>query len=56
MYDCIFFVIYILFALVISTRIHHCMNNSHDIKVLIKLIRILLLSLLLLLLYTSMLK
>ena len=36
MYVYIFFVIYILFAAVI---IHHCVNNSHDIKVLMKVIK-----------------
>ena len=34
----IFFVIYILFASVISTSIHHCVNNSSDIKVPMKVI------------------
>ena len=32
------FVVYILFALVISTSIHRCMNSSSDIKVLMKVI------------------
>ena len=38
------FVIYIYFALyftlVISTSIHRCVNNSYDIKVLVKVIKI----------------
>ena len=37
---CIFFVVYILFAPVILTSIHRCANNSHDIKVLMKVIKI----------------
>ena len=32
------FVIYIFFATVISTRIDCCVNNSHEIKVLMKVI------------------
>ena len=32
------FVIYIFFAPVISTNIHRCVNNSHDIKFLMKVI------------------
>ena len=36
---CIFSVVYILFAFVISTRIHCCVNNSYDIKVLMKFIK-----------------
>ena len=32
------FVVYILFAPVISTSIHCCVYNSHDIKVLMKVI------------------
>ena len=35
----IFFIVYILFAPVISISIHHCVNNSHDIKVLMKVIK-----------------
>ena len=35
----IFFAVYILFAPVISTSIHRCVNNSHDIKVLMKVIK-----------------
>ena len=35
----IFFVIYILFAPVILTILHRCVNNSHDIKVLMKVIK-----------------
>ena len=33
------FVVYILFAPVISTSIHRCVNNSYDIKVLMKVIK-----------------
>ena len=36
---CIFFVVYILFAPVISTIIHRRVNNSNDIKVLMKVIK-----------------
>ena len=32
------FVVYILFAPVILTRIHHCVNNFPDIKVLMMVI------------------
>ena len=33
-------ILYIFFALIISTGIHHCVNNiSHDIKVLMKVIK-----------------
>ena len=32
------FIVYILFAPVISTSIHRCVNNSPDIKVLMKVI------------------
>ena len=39
MHICIFFIVYILFAPVISTSIHFCENNSHDIKVLMKIIK-----------------
>ena len=35
----IFFVIYVLFAPVISTSIHRCVNTSHDIKVLMMVIK-----------------
>ena len=35
----IFFLIYILFAPVISTSIHRCVDNSHGIKVLMKVIK-----------------
>ena len=35
---CIFFVVYILLAPVIYTSIYHCVNNSPDIKVLMKVI------------------
>ena len=35
----IFFVIYIFFTPVISISIHRCVNNSHDIKVLMKVIK-----------------
>ena len=38
MHVCIFFVLYILFAPFISTSIHRCVNNSHDIKILMKII------------------
>ena len=38
MHVSIFLVIYILFAPAISTSIHDSMNNSHDIKVLMKVI------------------
>ena len=34
------FIVYILFAPVISTSIHCCVNNSPDIKVLITVIEI----------------
>ena len=39
MHVCILFIVYILFALVILTSIHHCANNSHDMIVLIKVIK-----------------
>ena len=39
MHVCIFFVVYILFASVILISIHRCVNNSHDIKVLMKVIK-----------------
>ena len=35
----IYIYIYILFAPVISTSIHHSVKNSHDIKVLVKVIK-----------------
>ena len=35
----IFFVIYVLFAPIILTSIHRCVNNYHDIKVLMKVIK-----------------
>ena len=35
----IFFVVYILFGHVILTSIYHRVNNSHDIKVLIEVIK-----------------
>ena len=33
------FVIYILFAPIILRSIYHCVDNSHDIKVLMKVIK-----------------
>ena len=39
MHVCIFFVIYIFFAPAISTNIHRYMNNSYDIKILMKVIK-----------------
>ena len=36
---CIFFDVYILFAPVISTSIHRCVNYSYDIKVLMKVMK-----------------
>ena len=33
------FVIYIFFAPIVSTSIHRCLNNSHDIKALMKVIK-----------------
>ena len=39
MHVCIFFAVYILFAPVISTSIHSRVNNSPDIKVLMKVIK-----------------
>ena len=33
------FVIYIFFASVISTRVYRCVNSSHDIKGLMKVIK-----------------
>ena len=33
------FVIYIFFTIVISTSNHHCVNNSHDIKIPMKVIK-----------------
>ena len=39
MYIYTFFVIYIYFASIISTSIHRRVNNSYDIKVLMKVIK-----------------
>ena len=34
----IFFVVYILFVLVVSTSIRRCVNGSYDVKVLMKIV------------------